>query len=89
MTGPDLTMKGQFSNFKIKRGILYRVIKENEEEVEHLVVPKCYQNEILKSLHDDFGHPGQERTTKLVRERFYWPGVGSDILLFSRAGYAS
>ena len=30
-------------------------------------------------MHDDFGHPGQERTTKLVRERFYWPGVGTDI----------
>jgi len=42
-------------------------------------VPKVYQKEILKSLHDDFGHPGQERTTKLVRERFYWPGVGKDI----------
>ena len=85
MTGPDLTMKRQFNNLKIKRGILYRIIKENEEEVEQLVVPKCYQKEILKSLHDDFGHPGQERTTKLVRERFYWPGVGTDIANMSNS----
>jgi len=72
-------MKRQFNNFRIKRGILYRVIKENEEEVEQLVVPKVYQREILKNLHYDFGHPGQDWTTKLVRERFYWPGVATDI----------
>ena len=25
------------------------------------------------------GHPGKDRTTSLIRERFYWPGMNKDI----------
>ena len=33
----------------------------------------------MKGLHNDIGHPGRERTTKLVRERFYWPGMTAEV----------
>ena len=33
----------------------------------------------MKGLHNDIGHPGRERTTKLVRERFYWPGMNAEV----------
>ena len=34
---------------------------------------------IMKGLHNDIGHPGRERTTKLVRERLYWPGMTAEV----------
>ena len=79
MKGHDLTMKKQFKKFIMKRAILFRQIKEDDRIIEQLVVPECYREEVLKGLHNDVGHPGQERTTRLMRERFYWPGVGTDI----------
>ena len=33
----------------------------------------------MKGLHNDIVHPGRERTTKLVRERFYWPGMNAEV----------
>lgn len=34
---------------------------------------------MLKSLLDDFGHLGIDKTTELVRDRFYWPKMAVDI----------
>ena len=36
-------------------------------------------NVILPNLHNDIGHPGRDKTVNLVRERFYWPKMHSDI----------
>ena len=74
----DLTKK-QFKSLKMKRGLLFRVICEDEKDVEQLVVPMNYRNDILKGLHNDVGHPGKERTLRLLRERFYWPGMSSSV----------
>ena len=79
MTGHDLTMKKQFKNFRIKRGILFRNITDCEEVVEQLVIPTQYREDILKGIHDQSGHPGQERTLRLLRERYYWPGMATDV----------
>jgi transposase InsO family protein len=78
-TKEDQIMKRNFKSFRIKRGILFREIEENEEKIEQLVVPECYRQDILKGLHTDIGHPGIERTTRLIRQRFFWPGMTSDI----------
>ncbi|KAL4233166.1 hypothetical protein ACF0H5_007851 [Mactra antiquata] len=74
-----LCMRKQFNNLVIKRGILYRQVHRENEQVIQLVVPSTYWKEVLTGLHDDIGHPGIERTTRLVRDRFYWPGMASDI----------
>ena len=34
---------------------------------------------MLKHLHDDVGHQGQEKTLSLVRSRFFWPGFETDV----------
>ena len=33
----------------------------------------------MKSLHDDFGHMGIDRTLDLVRRRLYWPKMVADV----------
>ena len=75
----DLCFRKQYKNLIIRRGILFRVLKEEDSVIEQLVVPPCYREEILRGLHNDVGHPGQERTMRLIRDRFYWPGVGVDV----------
>ena len=79
MTKEDLTMKKQFKNLKIKRGILFRVVHDIEGEKEQLVLPECYKKEVLMGLHNNIGHPGKERTLKLLRDRFYWPRSSTDV----------
>ena len=70
-TKEDNVMKKQFKSLTIKRGILYRKLHENEEEIEQLVIPECYRGLVLRGLHNDVGHPGRDRTDRLLRERFY------------------
>lgn len=44
-----------------------------------LVLPAKYKATVLKELHDNMGHQGVDRTTSLVRERFFWPYMQQDI----------
>ncbi|KAK3558685.1 hypothetical protein QTP86_023232 [Hemibagrus guttatus] len=44
-----------------------------------LVLPERFHQDVLKSLHDYLGHTGVDRTLDLVRNRFYWPKMASDV----------
>lgn len=79
LTKQDMIMKRQFKTLKIKRGILFRTVTENDETIEQLVLPHCYREQVLHGLHNDVGHPGRDRTMRLVRQRFYWPGMTTDV----------
>lgn len=61
-------------------GLLHRVTqKSSGKEIKQLVLPKKYQPMVLRSLHDESGHLGVERTIDLVKDRFYWPKMNSEI----------
>ena len=75
----DQIMKKIFPSFKMIRGILYREMKDRENIIQQLVLPKIYHNTVLQGLHNDVGHPGRDRTLSLIRERFYWPRMNADI----------
>ncbi|CAI5671484.1 unnamed protein product [Oreochromis niloticus] len=60
-------------------GLLYRITKRHSgEEVHQLVLPKVYHDVVLRSVHNDSGHLGIERTLDLLRQRFYWPRMLQD-----------
>ena len=75
----DLTMKKQFKNFRMKRGILFRNVQDDDKVIEQLVLPAKYRKDVLRGLHNDVGHPGKERTMRLLKERYYWPGMSSAV----------
>ena len=75
----DKIMKNVFHSLKMIRGILYREMKDGDNTIQQLVLPKIYQKIVLQGLHNDVGHPGRDRTLSLVRERFYWPRMTADI----------
>ncbi|XP_046562916.1 uncharacterized protein LOC124271812 [Haliotis rubra] len=68
-----------FHQLELKRGVLYRVVKAADETQEQLVLPTRCRPAALRSLHDNIGHPGRDRTLSLIKERFYWPGMTKDV----------
>lgn len=79
MSKEDQIMRKNFSRFRIVRGVLYREIQDGDNKIQQLVIPQKYIDQVLTGLHNDVGHPGKDRTTSLVRERFFWPLMTLDI----------
>lgn len=76
-------LQRESSKLRIKCDLLYRVIKRpSGREVSQLILPAQYKSMVLKSMHDDIGHLGIERTTELVRNRFYGPKMASEIATY-------
>lgn len=71
-------LQQQGPKLKIENKLLYRVTNSScRKENIQLVLPSRYWSQVLCSLHDDSGHLGVERTTDLLRDRFYWPRMSS------------
>ena len=45
----------------------------------NLYYPDHSENRHYRACHDEVGHLGIERTTSLLKDRFYWPGMEDDI----------
>jgi len=74
-----LALLRNIHNFKLKRGVLVRKTVVNEVDQEQLVLPRQCRPVALRSLHDNAGHPGRDRTVSLLRDRFFWPGMTKDV----------
>ena len=62
-------------------GLLNRKVFDGQlqENKFQFVLPKPYWKQSLEACHDNMGHLGIERTTSLLRDRFYWPTMIEDI----------
>ena len=71
----------QWDRLVERGGVVYRLVHRPDggEEVLQLVLPAGLKEEVLGQLHQEHGHQGVERTTELVRQRCYWPGMTADI----------
>lgn len=69
----------ELNRFELRDGILYRARQEGGNKHYQLVLPEDLRESVLTSLHDNMGHMGIERTLDLVRARFYWPRMSSDV----------
>ena len=38
-------------------------------------MPITCRDDIFKDLHSDLGHQGRDRTTSLIKQLFFWPGI--------------
>lgn len=66
-------------NFELRKGILVRKTVIGGIEVQQIVLLESMKALVLKGLHDDVGHQGREKTSWLVKQRFYWVGMDADI----------
>ena len=68
-----------FSKLKMINGKLFREVITDFGAVQQLVVPPRLIDEVLRYSHDNLGHPGRDKTTAFIRDRFFWPGMSQDI----------
>ena len=68
----------QLDRLALKQGVLHRLYINEDMEYHQLVLPQRLQGRVLRSVHDDMGHQGLERTLELLRERVYWPMMAND-----------
>ena len=68
-----------WNKLNIKDGILYRHTTINGLEYSQLIASAAIKDTILKTLHDDQCHQGRDRTAWLVKTRFFWMRMDSDI----------
>ena len=81
LSGPALALLRQWDRLVEEDGVLFRRVfrSDGKEEVLQLVLPAVLQQETLNLLHQEHGHQGVERTTDLVGQRCYWPGMSRDV----------
>ncbi|CAI5657640.1 unnamed protein product [Oreochromis niloticus] len=70
----------------VRDGVLYRVSKNPVTKTKSYlyVVPPTLRLAVLKGVHDEAGHQGQQRTLYLARHRFYWPGMAKHVSEYVR-----
>lgn len=73
-------MKREMARLVLKDGLLHRSSKNlSGQSTYQMVLPAEFREAVLRSLHDDMGHLGVERTTDLVRSRFFWPKMAQTV----------
>ena len=65
----------------IKNGLLYRKSRQGQadETVFQFVVPQRHKGATLDGCHREAAHQGQCRSTALMQECFWWPGMTQDL----------
>ena len=65
----------------IKNGLLYRKTRQGQanEVVFQFVVPQRHRGTALDGCHREAAHQGQRRSTALMQECFWWPGMTRDL----------
>ncbi|RXN11607.1 Retrovirus-related Pol polyprotein from transposon 412 [Labeo rohita] len=77
---PDLPLLlRELNRLEIHNEVLYRKRQDGDKVTHQLVLPEELRAPVLKSLHNDMGHLGTERTLDLARTRFYWPRMATDV----------
>ena len=71
----------QWDRLQICAGRLCRTMMDPTDgsKITQLLLASTMKDEVLQELHDKMGHQGIDRVEKLVRSRFYWPKIRSDI----------
>ena len=58
-----------------ENGVIYRRTNDSNQ----ILLPAILKKDVLKSVHDELGHQSADRTLSLLRTRFYWPGMFTDV----------
>ena len=67
-----IAMCRQFDRMTLLKGVLHRCVTDPyQRQLQQLVLPDTFKQQVLTLLHSQTGHQGIERTTNLNRERGY------------------
>ena len=68
--------------FLVKDDLLFRKIHSNKGKSTYLlqiVLPPSLIPQALTGCHDEVGHLGRDKSTQLLKERFFWPSMQADM----------
>ena len=68
----------QYDRLSLIRGVLHHRTFQGDDEIQQIILPQCFRNQVLKSLHNDHGHQGLQCVTDLLCSRVYWPTMFAD-----------
>mmetsp|Transcript_28760 Transcript_28760/g.88161 ORF Transcript_28760/g.88161 Transcript_28760/m.88161 type:complete len:771 (-) Transcript_28760:1052-3364(-) len=63
----------------LRCGLLYRRVPTRDGEKICLYVPKTMRRAYLEAFHDHLCHLGDNRMARLLRDRYFWPGMNADV----------
>ena len=64
----------------LKQGVLYRrTTLVNAKSRLQLILLPSHRTIAIEGCHDQVGHLGKDRMLELLRDRFYWPGMHTDV----------
>lgn len=71
----------QWDALETKDGVLYKKYTVNDQTHLTFVTPESIRHEIFTHLHNKriSGHFGRDRTTELIKRRFYWPNMSESV----------
>ena len=69
----------EWDNLQVQEDILYR---QKQQQPRQLILPSKLKPLVYNELHVNMGHLGTDRTTELIKSRFYWPLMDDEIKYF-------
>ena len=74
--GIDYRFTSNWDKYTFVDEVLHKTVTLKDESVKLLCLPKALQGDAFRAYHDDLGHQGRERTSSLIKRRFFsWTGA--------------
>lgn len=76
-----LKLLKQWDRLTVRDGVLWRCYQDpGSQEIRYqLILPAAQKMEVWHWCHEKAGHFGPEKTTALIRSRFFWVGLEADV----------
>ena len=67
--------------YVVRNGLLYKNVQLSQRDMPSLqfVLPEKFRKQTMEARHNDAGHLGMERSFDLLKVRFYWPNMETDV----------
>ena len=69
----------EWNKLEVYKDVLYRKFADHQKQI---VLPAKLKPLVYHELHVNMGHLGYNRTTELIKSRFYWPQMDEEIQHF-------
>lgn len=61
------------------------IIHVKKNNIHRAAAPPLIRTKVINHFHELFGHPGVNKTSKLVAQYFWWPNLQTDVISFCRS----
>ena len=66
------------------KGVLKRIIRENDQKIEVVMVPRDLTKLIMFEVHEILAHPGQLKMYMFIRRCYFWKNLRTDVNKYVR-----